>query len=338
VDRTTQSYDESAAQFAARWFGLRLATEMERFSGRLGPGSRVLDVGCGPGRDAAWLAEMGFDAGGVDLSFEMLQEGQRQGVSVPLIQADMRHLPFCKASLDGLWVCASLLHVPKDEVDAVLRELSRVVYPGHISVSVKRGEGEAWVEDEEGRPRFFAYYTEDEIQLRLERNGFEVLGCWESPDQSGRSVPWINVLAWSRMRTPHSGANAIVLNQEGEVLLIKRSDNGRWCLPGGHVDYGETIEQTAVREAYEETGVRVEVERLSGVYSKPYAAKEGLSRPSHYVIVALVCRPVGGELRVSQESTEVRYFAPDQLPDTLWSWHRERIEDALQNRAAAFIR
>jgi hypothetical protein len=84
--------------------------------------------------------------------------------------------------------------------------------------------------------------------------------------------------------------------------------------------------------------VRVQVERLSGVYSSPYEAKEGLSRPSHYVIVALVCRPVGGALRVSEESTDVRYFPPDQLPDTLWSWHRERIEDALQNRAAAYIR
>jgi len=109
-------------------------------------------------------------------------------------------------------------------------------------------------------------------------------------------------------------------------------------LPGGHVDYGETIKQTAVREAYEETGVRVEVERLSGVYSQPYAAQEGLSRPSHYVIVVLVCRPVGGALRVSQESTDVRYFRPDQLPETLWSWHRARIEDALKNQTAAFIR
>jgi ADP-ribose pyrophosphatase YjhB (NUDIX family) len=338
VDETTRSYDDSATEFAERWFGLRLTTEMDRLTGRLGPGARVLDVGCGPGRDAAWLAEMGFDAGGVDLSYGMLEEGRRRGVAVPLIQADMRHLPFRKGSLDGLWVCGSLLHVPKDTVNDVLRELSRVVYPGHIALAVKRGEGERWVEGEDGRRFFCAYYRADEIQLRLERCGFEVLGCWESPDLAGRETPWINVLAWSHMRTPHSGANAIVINEHGEVLLIKRSDNGRWCLPGGHVDYGETIEQTAVREAYEETGVEVAVERLSGVYSQPYQAQEGLARPSHYVIVALVCRPVGGSLHTSKESTEVRYFAPDRLPDTLWSWHKERIEDALQHRAAAFIR
>ena len=337
MDQTTRAYDQSAHEFAERWFDVRLNEQMERFAGRLGPGSRVLDVGCGPGRDAAWLAELGFDAGGIDLSMEMLQEGRRRGVTAPLIQADMRRLPFRKGSLDGLWVCASLLHVPKAEVDAVLRELSRVVYPGHIAVAVKKGQGERWVEDENGR-RLFVYYGPEEIQLRLERNGFEVLGCWESAGVAHPETPWINVLAWSRMHTPHSGANAIVVNPAGEVLLIKRSDNGRWCLPGGHVDYGETVTQTAVREAFEETGIHVEVERLSGVYSRPYQAQEGLERPSHYVIVALVCRPVGGELALSQESLDVRWFAPDQFPDTLWSWHRARIEDALQNRAAAFIR
>ena len=172
----------------------------------------------------------------------------------------------------------------------------------------------------------------------MERSGFEVLQAWEAPDQAGRSHPWINVLAWSRMRTPHSGANAIVLNEAGQVLLIRRADNGRWCLPGGHVDYGETVAQCVVRETYEETGVEVEVERLSGVYSRPYEAQEGLTRPSHYVILAFLCRPAGGEMRLSRESTDVRYFALDELPETLWSWHRERIEDALRGQTTPFIR
>ena len=281
MDETTGSYDIIAEGFADRWFDLRLGEEMSRFAGRLGPGARVLDVGCGPGRDVAWMAESGCDAGGVDLSFEMLQEGRARGVTVPLIQADMRHLPFRKGSFDGLWVCASLLHIPKELAGDVLRELSRVVHPGHIFLAVKRGEGQGWVEDDEGRRFFFAYYTPSEIELLVERNGFEVLHRWENPDQSGRSIPWINILAWSVMRTPHSGTNAIVLNEAGEVLLIRRSDNGRWCLPGGHMDYGETVAQCVTREAYEETGIEVEVERLSGVYSRPYEAREGLTRPSH---------------------------------------------------------
>jgi len=228
---TIASYDAIAETFADRWFGLRLEEPMSRFAGRLGPGARVLDVGCGPGRDAAWLAEQGFDAGGVDLSLGMLQEGRARGVDLPLIQADMRHLPFRKGSFDGLWVCASLLHIPKQQAGEVLRELSRVVYPGHIFLAVKRVEAhqnghEEWVEDGEGRRFFFAYYSPSEIELLMERNGFEVLHSWENADQAGRSRPWINVLAWSKMRTPHSGANAIVLNEAGEILLIRRADNG----------------------------------------------------------------------------------------------------------------
>jgi ADP-ribose pyrophosphatase YjhB (NUDIX family)/ubiquinone/menaquinone biosynthesis C-methylase UbiE len=348
MGETIAAYDIIAKCFADRWFDLRLEEPMTRFAGRLGPRARVLDVGCGPGRDVAWLSELGFDAGGVDLSFGMLQEARVRGVGVPLIQADMRHLPFRRGSFDGLWVCASLLHIPKEQAGGVLRELSRVVYPGHIYLAVKRGEGRhsdahsdgtaEWVEDDEGHRFFTAYYTPSEIQLLVERNGFQVLHCWEEADQSGRSHPWINVLAWSEMRTPHSGANAIVLNEAGEVLLIRRSDNGRWCLPGGHVDYGETVTQCVIREAYEETGVEVAIERLSGVYSRPYEAREGLTRPSHYVILAFVCRPVGGEMRLSPESIDVRYFSPGELPEMLWSWHRERIEDALKGKMAPFIR
>jgi ubiquinone/menaquinone biosynthesis C-methylase UbiE len=217
MDQTIAAYDMVAKRFADRWFDLRLEEPMSRFTGRLRPGARVLDVGCGPGRDAAWLAELGFDAGGMDLSFGMLLEGWARGVSVPLIQADMRQLPFRRGSFQGLWVCASFLHIPKEQAGDALRELSRVVHPGHIYLAVKNTEGgpsdahsdgsEEWVEDDKGHRFFFAYYTPSEIELLVERNGFEVLHCGENPDQSGRSRPWINVLARSKMNALHLGAS-----------------------------------------------------------------------------------------------------------------------------------
>ena len=122
----TLAYDKIATRFADRWFDLRLEENMARFAGRLGPGARVLDVGCGPGRDAAWLAEQGYDAGGVDLSIRMLRQGQARGVTAPLIQADMRHLPFRRGSFQGLWACASLLHLPKEQAGDALLELGVV--------------------------------------------------------------------------------------------------------------------------------------------------------------------------------------------------------------------
>jgi len=335
---TAAAYDTSAKTFAERTFHIRLSKEMARFSGRLAPGVRVLDVGCGPGRDTIWLSEQGFDAVGVDLSLGMLQEGRARSVPAPFVQADMACLPFRRGSFRGLWVCASLLHVPKQQAGNVLRELERVVHPGHIYLAVKSGEGEAWIRDRQGYRRFFAYYSPSEIQLLVERSGFEVLDHWINKDASGGDHPWINILAWSRLETPRAGACVIICNDAGEVLLTRRADNDLWCLPGGHLDFGETIQECAVREAREETGLTVEVERLIGVYSHPIPRSEIVPNPRHYVILSFLCRRVGGELQVTDETTDVRYFAQDRLPEDMLPWHCQRIVDAAAGQTEPFIR
>jgi SAM-dependent methyltransferase len=191
-----------AAAYAARWFGVRLVQEMARFARCLNPGARVLDVGCGPGQDVAWLAEQGFDPVGVDLSSAMLFEGRNRGIDLPLIRADMRDLPFRSGSFAGIWASASLLHLPKMEVGEVLRELARIVCPGHVYLAVKRGRGATWVEDKGGQRRFFSYYAPAEIRRLVEHAGFEVLSCWESEDLAGRERSWINVLAQCGIRAP----------------------------------------------------------------------------------------------------------------------------------------
>src|SRR5579859_1141952 len=65
--------------------------------------------------------------------------------------------------------------------------------------------------------------------------------------------------------TPKVGATAIIFNEEGKLLLIKRADDGTWALPGGWADVGESAAETAVREAFEETGLQVKATRLLGV-------------------------------------------------------------------------
>ncbi|HIP97012.1 MAG TPA: class I SAM-dependent methyltransferase, partial [Anaerolineae bacterium] len=77
VTTTAASYDAIAPEFAVRWFDFRLHEQVARFAERLWPGAHVLDLGCGPGRDVAYLQELGFRAVGVDLSAGMLAEGRR---------------------------------------------------------------------------------------------------------------------------------------------------------------------------------------------------------------------------------------------------------------------
>jgi 8-oxo-dGTP pyrophosphatase MutT (NUDIX family) len=93
-----------------------------------------------------------------------------------------------------------------------------------------------------------------------------------------------------------------------------------------------------VREAYEETGLVVEAERLVGIYSKLISAGEYVVNPKHYVIMTFLCRRVGGALQTSDETTDVRYFAPDALPDDIIPWHLQRIADAVAGRVEPFIR
>jgi ADP-ribose pyrophosphatase YjhB (NUDIX family) len=113
-------------------------------------------------------------------------------------------------------------------------------------------------------------------------------------------------------------ASAIVVNNGGEILLHRRSDNELWSIPGGEMEIGESIAQTAAREVKEETGLDVEARSIVGVYSDPghvVAYDDGEVRQQFSV--CFDCRIHGGELATSDESLDVRFFAPhdiEQLP------------------------
>jgi ADP-ribose pyrophosphatase YjhB (NUDIX family) len=121
------------------------------------------------------------------------------------------------------------------------------------------------------------------------------------------------------------------------VLLQRRRDHDVWALPGGAVERGETIAEAIVREVEEETGCRTEVLRLTGVYSDP--AQTTITYPSGdvaaYVSVCFECRHVGGEPRATEESSDARWFAPEQALTLLWDIHQNRLRDALANRETA---
>ncbi len=323
--KTIQSYNKQAAAYAERWGDFLLDEALNKFTKYLKPGGLILDAGSGPGRDMRDLQQRGYNVIGLDRSAGMLQEAAKRGAG-PLVMADMRQLPFAKHSFNGVWALASLLHLPKSDLIPALKEANRVLGHGHIYLAVKVGQDEIWVGDDEQGQRFFAFYHPAEVELALERADFHVLSLRLTPDGAGRGNYWINVIGWTKLLTPRVGANAIIFNEAGQTLLTRRADNGLWCIPGGHLDFDEDIRQTAIREALEETGLTVEIERLAGMYSVTYPANTFPEKQRRGMfIVAFRCRVTGGKLTLNDEVTEFGWFDPQNLPDDLLPFHGERI-------------
>lgn len=128
--------------------------------------------------------------------------------------------------------------------------------------------------------------------------------------------------------TPKLMVDVVIPAEDGRVVLIRRASEpfeGRWALPGGFVEVGETVEAAAAREAGEETGLSVEILRLVGVYSDPDRDPRG-----HNVSCAFLARPAPGgteELAAATDAAEAAYLDPSTVE--LAFDHERIVGDAL---------
>ncbi len=131
----------------------------------------------------------------------------------------------------------------------------------------------------------------------------------------GRRIDYYGDADAPRANSIVPSVNVAVTNDAGEILLIRRSDNGNWALPGGAVDLGESLTQAAVRETREETGVDCEITGLSGIYTDPahvlLYTSNGEVRQEFSIV--LTGRATGGQPTPSSETSEVRWAAPGDL-------------------------
>jgi mutator protein MutT len=118
---------------------------------------------------------------------------------------------------------------------------------------------------------------------------------------------------------PTLGAFAVIFDEEARILLCHRTDGDVWNLPGGKVESDEAPWDAVVREVEEETGLRVQVEKLIGVYTIPQ--KQDL-------VFNFLCRTTGGKLRGSAESDRLDWFRSDEIPANTLPRHVERIKHA----------
>lgn len=129
-----------------------------------------------------------------------------------------------------------------------------------------------------------------------------------------------------------AGCSAILFDEAREkALLTQRTDNGRWCLPGGAMEAGESAAEACEREVYEETGLRVRVKRLIGVYSNPdmlviYPDGNKVT----FIILSFEVELIAGELSLSDETTAFGYYSLQEMENMpMHGQHKTRVEDAL---------
>jgi 8-oxo-dGTP pyrophosphatase MutT (NUDIX family) len=128
------------------------------------------------------------------------------------------------------------------------------------------------------------------------------------------------------------GAAAVIVDEKGYVLLVKHT-YGRlnWELPGGGTEPGESAEETVLREVWEETGLRVRAERLSGVYYEPHADMH------HFVFI---CRHEDESAAIRPDRVEISecgYWSPDALPRPISDFTVRRIHDAMSEKTVTSI-
>ncbi|GAA4542025.1 NUDIX domain-containing protein [Pseudonocardia xishanensis] len=132
--------------------------------------------------------------------------------------------------------------------------------------------------------------------------------------------------------------SALVRDDAGRLLMIRRTDNDKHAIPGGRHELGETMTEAVIRETIEETGITVEVTGLIGIYSNPHhvmAYDDGEVRQEFSICFR--ARPISGEPRTSDESSEVRWVDPAQLDELdIHPSIRLRIDHGLQERTEPF--
>lgn len=145
-----------------------------------------------------------------------------------------------------------------------------------------------------------------------------------------------NYIAFIRSYVGHRNiflnyAVGVIFNKEGKILLQKRSDTGNWGLPGGAIELGESLEDAAIREVYEETGLKVSVKKLLGIYSHPkYTKTYSNGDKNQPIVVAYYCKFLGGSLKITDKETlDLKYFSITKLPKITGLQHKNMINDAL---------
>jgi SAM-dependent methyltransferase len=196
---TIRSYDTYASLFEEKFrqhFDAFVRPLADVFLKAL-PGKRIWDIGCGAGDHAVYFATHGMDVTCGDLSPTMVERCRAKGLDAQVMDLEALSLPH--ASVDGIWMYASLLHVPRKKAPEVIARVADALVPdGIFGLAVKEGEGERYEEGEKykGTQRYFVFYSDEDVRTLI-ASRFEVLEASRTVVKNGKAI-FLNYLLRKR--------------------------------------------------------------------------------------------------------------------------------------------
>ena len=196
-DKTLQYYNANAKSFTANTFFVDFSQIQQEFLTTLSPGAYILDFGCGSGRDTKYFLEHGYKVDAIDGSLELCKlASAHTGIKVrQMLFQELQE----RERYDGIWACASILHVAKNELPDILQRMHNALKPdGIIYVSFKYGDFEG-----ERSGRYFSDFTEESFgKLVKGIHGLVIEKMWITGDvRDGREEEkWLNIILRRKMR------------------------------------------------------------------------------------------------------------------------------------------
>lgn len=187
---TINFYQTNARQFFDSTVNVDMTSLYAAFTEQLAPNARVLDAGCGSGRDSKAFREMGYQVEAFDASSEMVKLASRHA-AVPVRQLSFHDLTDT-GRYQGIWCCASLLHLPESQLPDAMQKLARALMPGGVwYVSFKYGNGER---EKDGR--HFTDLNEQALSSLIQQlPGIDIQSTWLTEDKRpDRNETWLNAL------------------------------------------------------------------------------------------------------------------------------------------------
>jgi ubiquinone/menaquinone biosynthesis C-methylase UbiE len=173
---TKQNYETGNEWHEEKSLGNLWTVELENFLSYIKVTEpKILDIGCGgSGRDIQQFLERGVKVEGLDYSHAAIESVKKRFPEVSFYEANMTDTKLSGGAYDGVWACASLLNLTKEDAPKAVSEFARLIKNGGaLFVSVKKGKGERMVLDKAGE-RFFSFWEEEELRSLIEAGGFNV--------------------------------------------------------------------------------------------------------------------------------------------------------------------